>query len=239
MQLGVRGTRLSRNSGVTLVELLVGLTVGAIVIIGVLFSWGLAVRNNAYVLGVTALNNDMRSLMAIVTQDLRRASQDPGRVWRTAEGRTVVIDGSCVAFNPFFTRADDQVALPVTVPSGYRLVNGVFQFWLGADPPILNDLDVRCASNGWETILESGDRGIQLNDFAVNDTGSVCLQIDSELSWDESGTTYGPCPEGVTERLELTLLEVTLSGTVELAGVARDFEFTDVVQLRNYRVLED
>lgn len=223
-----------RSTGVTLVELLVGLTVGAIVLIGVLFSWGLAVRNNAYILGVTALNNDMRSLMAIVTQDLRRASQDWRREWRLADGRTMVIDGSCVVFNPFFTRADDVWQAAVEEPSGYRLVNGEFQFWTGA---ALNDLDDRCDGNSWETVLASGDRGIQLNEFTVVNDQSICLEIDSEEPWVDSSAP-GPCPAGATESLELTLLEVTLRGTLELAGVARDFEFTDLVQMRNYRVMD-
>ena len=234
MQLAVFKSRPTRSTGASLVELLVGLTVGAIVLIGVVFSWGLAVRNNAYVLGVTALNNDMRSLMAIVTQDLRRASQDWRREWRLEDGRTIVIDGSCVVFNPFFTRADDIWQTAVEEPSGYRLLNGEFQFWTGA---ALNDLEDRCSGDSWETVLASGDRGIQLNEFTVLNDRSICLEIDSEDPWVDSSTP-GPCPAGATERLELTLLDVTLRGTVELAGIARDFEFTDLVQMRNYRVLD-
>lgn len=233
----------NRIQGVTLIELLVGLTVGAIVLVGVLFAWGLAVRNNAYVLGVTALNNDMRSLMHIVTQDVRRAAQNDG-------GQTVEVsdDGTCIAFNAIYLEtfldevADDVVSRAVWRPSGYRYTNGDFQVWRDADDT--NLALGRCDGNDarWETLLQSGDRGVTLSEFEVDAGDSICVamatpvDLDPVSTWEEA-VTPGLCSPTTKESVELILLRFTLAGTLELAGASRVFEFTDSVKIRNDRVL--
>jgi prepilin-type N-terminal cleavage/methylation domain-containing protein len=139
--------RLRQVSGFTLIELLVGLTVGAIVLLTLALSWSLAVRDQVYILSVTALNNDMRSLMQIVTQDARRAVAPD----KTAVGQQfveIVNSGSvdapedCVVFNAHiggeevgpeaelrFVRSADNSEGPTLVPSGYRLRAGQFEVW--------------------------------------------------------------------------------------------------------------
>jgi prepilin-type N-terminal cleavage/methylation domain-containing protein len=237
----ISSSRAHRQSGVTLVELLVGLAVGAIVLIGVIFSWGLAVRNNAYVLTVTALNNDMRSMMQIITQDVRRANQNPA-------GDTVAIsvDGSCVVFNSVFApNAVDDVLdsqFAILTPSGYRLVGGRLEVWWHGGE--VNDaalaLAGRCADNSnWETVFQSGDRGIFLEAFEVDASDSYCLDIetaDPSAPWPEADNRL--CTAGETEKVELLLLRIALAGNLQLAGEARRFEFRDSVKIRNDRVIE-
>lgn len=150
-----RSSHTISNSGFTLVELLVGIAVGGILLLALTVSWSLVVRDQVYVLSVTTLNNDMRSLMQIVTQDVRRAVaeiQDRDEdaappVFRLLEVGSTQVGGplDCVAFNAHI--GDENVGPeeelrfvwagtegPTLIPSGYRLRNGAFEVW--APPPV-------------------------------------------------------------------------------------------------------
>lgn len=234
-----------RSSGFTLIELLVGLAVGAIVLLGVTYSWTTAVRNNAYVLSVTALNNDMRSIMHIVTQDLRRAT-DPG------DGASPTIevnaDGSCVVFNAHIADAsvpaDDllSVAAGTLVPSGYRLRNGRFQMWY-SPPAAPAEAFGTCDDDdaNWHTLLDNGDRGVTLTSFVVDPaTHARCLalDVDPDLDPDDpAGGTDGLCASDGHHLVELLAIGVTVAGEMQFGAQSNDFEFTDIVKIRNDRVI--
>lgn len=138
-------------SGFTLVELLVGLAVSAIVLLTLALSWSLVVRDQVYVLSVTALNNDLRSLMQIITQDARRAIA-PERTAADQFFVEVVRSGNdapfadCVVFNTHIggeevgpeaelrflwtaTPGSPDAEGPTLVPSGYRLRGGQLEAW--------------------------------------------------------------------------------------------------------------
>ncbi len=221
--------------GFTLIELLVGLAVGMIVLTGIVYSWSVAVRNNTYVLSVTALNNDLRSIMHLVTRDLRRATAS------NVDEETVEIGlgGSCVAFNAHMAPEDippeaiPSVADGTLVPSGYRLTAGRFQMWYSdADPPA--ESFGRCAENDpeWTSVMENGDRGVTITSFVVNTQNSRCLALD-----DPNIESAGRCADDATNRVELLLIDVTLEGSISLAGETRLFSFTDSIKIRNDRVL--
>jgi prepilin-type N-terminal cleavage/methylation domain-containing protein len=223
----------NRSRGFTLIELLVGLAVGAIVLTGVIYSWALAVRNNAYVLSVTALNNDMRTIMHMVTQDIRRATQpdfDPD-----TDTIEIAPGGNCIAFNTYIAREFTQPEAPLDpTPSGYRLQGGRFEIWYSPPDVALVESFGNCAENhpNWHPIFENGDRGVTLTNFSVTTDRSRCLDLNDPTQEDA-----GRCPTGSLDKVELLLIDIALAGQISIGGQSRAFSFTDSVKIRNDRVI--
>jgi prepilin-type N-terminal cleavage/methylation domain-containing protein len=226
--------RQGKAAGFTLIELLVGLAVGSIVLLGVAYSWTTAVRNNAYVLAVTALNNDIRSIMHIVTQDLRRAT-DPG----DGVSPTVEINdsGSCVVFNAHIAtpdvvaESDLSIAAGTLRPSGYRLRNGRFQMWYSTTDEAFGTCDEDNAN--WHTLLQNGDRGIALDSFEIDAAELTrCLDLDNP-----EDDTDGQCAAGGHNLVELLAIRIGITGTMQFGSQSNTFEFSDVVKIRNDRVI--
>jgi len=237
------------QKGFTLIELLIGLAVGSIVLTGVIFTWGLTIQSNAYILSVTALNNDMRSLMQVITQDVRRArASDENPL-------TVVINdtGDCIVFNAHIAGQDQEAEVIPTlangalVPSGYRLLNGSFEMWAsptdvatGLDPsgdPIACDLpnNDEDATSNWFVILQNGDRGVELDDFEVETGQSWCLSLDETEAIPVAPN--GRCTDSDVNHVELLLITFTLTGAINVTGGEREFRFQDSVKIRNDRVI--
>ena len=233
-----RNRRRNTASGFTLVELLVGLAVGAIVLLGVTFSWGLAVRNNAYVLAVTALNNDMRSVMQIVTQDVRRATVEQENDLLI----NIAPTGDCITFTTAFAQASG--APDQRVPSGYRFFSDAdqtsLQVWTGGVPVAGTCADL--TDPDWEDLVVSGDRGVILETFEVDFSRSRCLDLDDDneefpLVQDINGVIS--CDAGVSGNrfVQLWLIEIQLAGRLDLAPLPRPFEFMDAVKIRSDSVI--
>lgn len=73
--------RTQRQAGVTLVELLVGMTVGAIVVGGAMTMYVSSVQSGNETLMSSKLNQEIRSLMLVMSNDIRRAG-----FWANAAG---------------------------------------------------------------------------------------------------------------------------------------------------------
>lgn len=63
--------------GISLLETLIALAIGLIVLAGVLKFMGMLTESNATLLKVTRLEQDLRTVMDIMLQDMRRANQYP------------------------------------------------------------------------------------------------------------------------------------------------------------------
>lgn len=225
----------ANQTGVTLIELLVGLAVGTIVLAGVAFSWSMAVQNNSYILGVTAMNNDMRAIMQLITQDVRRATA-------TGSGPAVTIDGDCIIFDAHISSQDIDDGVPLSyaagtlVPSGYRFNENRLQMWF-SNPPATPTCS---ASTNWQDIFVNGDRGVNINDFTLSNNGSWCLDLDvfdpgnPLFDADEAGTCVGKTGNLV----ELLMVNINLAGSVSIGASNREFNFSDSVKVRNDRVLD-
>lgn len=224
--------------GFTLIELMVGLAVGAIVMTGVLFSWSVSVRNNGYILAVTSMNNDMRSTMHVVTQDIRRANGE-------INPATIAIsnDGRCVAFDANWMRADETELRPLG--RGYRLTNTAFEMWVPSPADLAAEDDVpmenRCTatSGAWQAVFVNGDRGVSITNFLVSADRSRCIDwIDEAIlvageDFPSFSGTEGRCPPGSVEKVELILVDVQIAGSIEVGGESRSFVFNDSVKVRN------
>jgi prepilin peptidase dependent protein B len=164
----------SRNNlrGFTLVEMMIGIVVGFIVLAGVIAVFLAVVRSSAYVARESRLNQELRTAMDLMVNDIRRAGY-----WRNARPYNPDVDDDLV-FNPFMNRIEipsgpDQPAdyLGIrdihihngscilfsydttfsTDPSvfGYRLNGAAIEMLIGSDDT--SDPD-SCSTLGWQPI---------------------------------------------------------------------------------------
>lgn len=69
-----RARAVARQRGVSLTELMIGLTIGLIALTGTLGLFGSHLRSNNELMRTTRLNNELRGAMDMIVRDLRRAS---------------------------------------------------------------------------------------------------------------------------------------------------------------------
>jgi prepilin-type N-terminal cleavage/methylation domain-containing protein len=259
-----RSAARARQAGVSLIELMVGMTVGAIVVVGLLVAWTVFVQQNDYLLRSARLNQEIRAVFQVVTQDLRRAVSPVGAsaiqlVCLSADsgcdpGAAVPEIGDCVVFNTNVDQSD-AVDVAVTVPAGYRVRNGVLEMWWPGKRDTTNAATYgyassagQCAVNDptrWIPIIESAESGLQNFRLQVA-TSEIPDLIDTpvaartrclKLYVDEGDE--GRCPAASTEKIEVTLLNVVLSGDARVAsGGVQQFSFWDTVKVRNDAVFQ-
>lgn len=225
------------SRGVTLIELLIGLAVGAIVLLAVIAAWGLSVRSAAYAMESARLNNDLRSTMQIMSQDLRRA--DGGLDVPDARAVRFSSTGDCVTYY-----VEDE-------PRGYRLNQaGVFQVFAlidisdPSDPLNAPDCTITGDNNTagepvWFGLYDQLAEGsFRIVDFTAS-WQAVCYPFDDTLTptfFDSAaaGTELYPRCDGMTQVTEV--LEVTLTLTGEIgAGSSGTKRMTvqDTITVRN------
>ena len=165
---------LRRQAGVTLTDLLVGTTVGALVLIGISSTYVLGARSTSQNVDQARLNQELRALLEIMQQDIRRAGYwdmsdvedaDPAQnpFQSTIDGidrrlRTGQVDeesaGSCVLYSYDF-EPDNATALTMF---GFRLRNQYVQMRTG--PSNVGDMTFECAigSGSWERLTSDDVR---------------------------------------------------------------------------------
>ena len=224
--MSVSRIELSRNRGVTLVELLIGVAVGGIVTLAVIAAWGLSVRSASYALESARLNNDLRSAMQVISQDLRRAD---GGV-DIPEDRTVrFAGGPCITY---FVEG---------LPRGFRFRNGLFEMYFKDDPPFS---PATCDPDpSWFALYEGLAEGeFRITGFTAN-WQAVCYPFDETATVVQTDSTsaggidvFPRCVEGGSEMTDVTeVLEVTLALTGEIGTGSGTKVMTveDTVTVRN------
>jgi type II secretory pathway pseudopilin PulG len=103
------------EGGFTLVELLVGIVVGLIVVSGLTVAWGFFARQSDYILKAAQFNQDTRSVLQVISQEIRRAV-DPADI---TVGRVLELQNvsDCVETNAGITcnnETDAPIEDPVT-----------------------------------------------------------------------------------------------------------------------------
>lgn len=160
-------------------ELLIGVTVGMIVVSGALMLFVRNLNGSRLLLNETRLNQDLRSAMDLVTRDLRRAGYwdnaiqgtiAMGATSATTENpyRTIsTASGSEVAYQ-FSRDAVEQSSLSGTDGFGFRLSGGAIQMNAG---------------QGWADITDT--RSITITNFQITPTitslplGHLCPKMCS------------------------------------------------------------
>ena len=194
--------------GFTLVELMVGMTIGLLVVLAVSFVFLSVVRSSAETLASARLNHDLRAAMTLITSDLRRAGylntlevvdlEDDPEDFRTAylqgEGPylpprflNISPDGDCVGYA--YDR-DGGGELEANEHFGIRRHDAALQIWAGAGPA---DCDT---DPGWEDLV--GDSTVVVTHFLVTTQDAadppsplapnrVRLELAAELSDTRAG----------------------------------------------------
>ncbi|NHA15872.1 type II secretion system protein J [Thioalkalivibrio sp. XN279] len=219
---------LERSRGVTLIELLIGVAVGAIVTLAVVAAWGISVRSASYSLESARLNNDLRSAMQIMSQDVRRA--DGGVDIPDEFAVQFGGDGDCITY---FVEG---------LGRGFRLNDaGLFQIYFTENP---TDRPTCVDNNNWVALYEDlSEGGFSITDFSVawRVTCYPFDELDPIVENDSSAdiAVFPRCRDGggpmtdVTEVLEVTL---SLTGEIGTSSGIKNMTLNDVVMVRNHDV---
>ncbi|NRF72325.1 hypothetical protein HLB44_35645 [Aquincola sp. S2] len=134
----------ARQRGLSIMELMIGATVGMIVMSGAVLLFAKNVSGSRMLLAETRLNQDLRNATDLLTRDLRRAGY-----WGNAIlGTTAIGVGSVTTQNPYsqvtspaadevsyrFSRdaATDNNTLDNNEQFGFRIVDGALQMQVGS-----------------------------------------------------------------------------------------------------------
>ena len=195
----------SRQTGLSLVELMVGLVVGLIVVAGASAMYVTTVRGQAYGLRAAKLNQDLRATMSVIASDMRRSGYWAGSV--------VVNAGPPVTYtfptNPYTAATTDLAILEggTCVMYGYDVDGDGTAVELGEVFGFKLDGDVIRMLDPGNTLMQTSDctdgdwSGMTSNDTVVIDslsfstTGSQCLYPKEAISWklETAGSTVTAC----------------------------------------------
>jgi prepilin peptidase dependent protein B len=159
----------NHQNGLTLIELMIGLLVGAIVVAGAITVFSGSVKNSTDNINLTRLNQDLRAMMDMMERDIRRAgyvTSDPAA------------NMSALQNNPFFNSATAGATTDISILAyGGSADNCIlYAYNRDSDSPVIVDsnerlgfrldsggeLDMRrsgttnanCTDGSWESITE-------------------------------------------------------------------------------------
>ena len=184
--------RSSRQRGVTMIEMMVGIVVGLIVLWGMSTVYVNSARGSRTTSGANALNQDMRAVMDIMVGDIRRAGfrssitgagDNPFTVLPTTNlvvGSVGGVGGTCVLYSYDAGGAAD-VANAGADFFGFRLNGNVIQT---LDPAAaIGATNGGCDTNAqWQNLTD--ERAINVTALTFDTVGSQCLAYIR--------TTYNP-----------------------------------------------
>jgi len=216
-----RMARKSRQSGLSLVELMVGVAVGLFVVAGATIAVANQLGDNRRLMLETQIQQDLRAAVDVIARDVRRAGY-----WGSAESGIWYAGAVAVATNPYtvvqpsvsgapasavtfaYSRsAAENGARDATDESGFRLNNGAIEMSTGG---------------GWQALTDSST--LRITNFQVTlNSQPVALSC------------FNPCPGGGTACLPTqTVRDITVDITgqaVHDATVQRNARST--VRVRN------
>lgn len=197
----------SRQTGLSLVELMVGLVVGLIVVAGAGAMYVTTVRGQTYALRAAKLNQDLRATMNVIASDVRRAGY-----W---SGSVVVIPGAPVRYtfppNPFTGPQTDVAVLEGGTCLMYAYdasgdgagidAGEIFGFRFNANARVVQMLDPGnnltqtsdCTTGTWGA-MTSNDT-VVIDSLSFSTTNSQCMNATKDLTWKLTapGSVVSPC----------------------------------------------
>lgn len=196
-----------RRHGLSLVELMVGITVGLFLIGGALSLFVSNIQNSRRLLVEARMNQDLRAAADLITRDLRRAGYWGNAVQGTIASGT----GTTTTANPYAAVAPSAAASTITYnysqdatenntlddneQFGFRLQNNVIQ--------------MRTAANtSWQAVTDPNV--LEVLELKIDDSGSTTIGMGSICS-----TTVLP---GAANYPSITLRQYTLTITAQAPG---------------------
>ncbi|MGC9456316.1 MAG: PilW family protein [Halothiobacillaceae bacterium] len=254
-----------RQSGVTLVELMIGMVIGLIVIAVVGTVFLSALRGSSDTLAIVKLNQQLRGALSYMTADLRRAgywaganatASDPTvtaenpftRLTAPATDIQIHDNGQCLLFSYDFDHDEDgnlyDNASPANAPLyGYRLAAGQLQATIPGTS-LGTDGTATCEAGLFEDLTDPDV--VDVTQLTFSTEGSRCLNIDSGATWEAAANSSTPACDSSTTGYSATagdrLVEVRRI-TVEIEGrhaqdPAVTISLADTVKIRNNRIVE-
>lgn len=197
------------QTGLTLIELLIGMLVGLIVVAGGINVFATSVRGQSENIKLTRLNQDMRAMMDIMVRDIRRAgfvTDDPA-------------NNAALQNNPFFDDLTTGATTDIAIYDSGSCI--VYAYNRNNDnPPVVNDeerfgfrlnndgeLEMRrdgttnenCTNGDWQPITEPDveviDLAFVLAEEVLNVT-SMATDSDNDGCFDGDDNCNGLCDAG-------------------------------------------
>ncbi len=189
-----------RMAGISLVELMVGITVGLVVLWGLSTVYLNSARGSKTTTSANQLNQDMRAVMDIMVNDIRRAGHW-GAAAKSAvnpftQGATRLrisnlgTNRDCIVYSYDATYA---VATTGVTPGddffGFRLTDaGVLQSLDQANSATLATTDTACANIAWDNVTDP--RAVNVTALTFTSVGSQCIAFLPASYKADDATTY-------------------------------------------------
>ena len=227
-------TRVRRQAGLSLAELMVGSAVGLVVLTAILTTYVAIARSSGEILGAAKLHGELRAAMDLLVRDIRRAGAWTAMVedredelnpftWRTGAPFTDIniLDGGkaiALSFNGTFLGSDEGAVF------GYRFQDKalkVLQCNLTVSEPLACNTGSLAAS-GWERLTD--DNTVLLDALSFSTKGSSCHNLRTATSWviasDSTTPACDPATAGYAAAagdrlLEKRLINVGLRGRLK------------------------
>ena len=144
--------KIKRQSGVTLIETLIGLALSMVVVSSMVALMSNSLGSATRIIQMTQLNDELRNTMSMLTRDMRRANynanaykcyanSDCGTDGTTNQIGEVLIDddptveiGNCMVYN-LDRDQDGDGSSTGDGAGGFRLSNGAIEMWVGDASP--------------------------------------------------------------------------------------------------------
>ena len=176
--------RRKRTAGVSLVELMIGIVVGLVVLWGISSVYVNTARGSRTTTTANQLNQDMRAVMDIMVNDIRRAGFSGASANSAANPfatpTTVPVltnlgtNRDCILYSYDATHAGSAPGVPNAGVDffGFRLTDGGVVQTLGSTT-LATTAAAGCASNEWDNLTD--ERAITVTELSFNTVGSRCI----------------------------------------------------------------
>lgn len=223
-----------KHYGMTLVELMVGITVSMLVITGAIAVYVTSVRGSSDTVRLARVNQESRALFAIMTSELRRTGycvpdpSQPAVCLRSPPAQDIFIsdDGECVLY--YYER--DAALTNPNILGFRRNDNGTVEM-LPQGSLTGNSITDSCdANDGWFAI--SDPESIAITALEFDRSSSQCMDLSANEILD------GPCPSPVSgdEYYEMRRLSIRLASQ-DANDANTTVDLTENVTFRNSRLL--
>jgi type IV pilus assembly protein PilW len=223
-------TKYIKQSGLSLIELMVGLTVGLIVLSGVISIYIATITSSADTLKAAKLNQELSSALAIMVSDIRRAGywglaapDDLNNPFMTATTNIDILNTkTCILYTHDLD--SNGTVSPTTEYFGFKLSTDKIQMRTGTGTTTAD-----CTDGDWEDI--TNNKNVEITSVVFSTTGSSCLNTsrDSDSdgvndNWtvttspsdvdacDDAGATNYVAPTTGDLMLESRKINITLTG---------------------------
>ena len=243
---------ITRQGGVSLVELMVGLAVGLIVIAAIMATYIAIVRSSTEILGSSRLNETIRGAMDFMVRDIRRAGS--GSLGSTATSSPFMVEndtniqigdsGKCIlfAYDKTYLEANQATVVDDADRTGYRQMCGAVAIKASPDASCGN---VSCpcppenSEADWECLTDNNMVNVSSLSFDASD--SQCFNVTqntlvSGLCSCGAAWPSGKKPKQGDRLLEKRLINVAISGNL-IARTEFTMSLEEPILVANDRII--